>query len=622
MRFTDIARKNVIRNLRSYGLYIGTTIFSITVYVSFMMLRYTNEFASITASSDQISGMMTAGSFVLMIFAGLFITYSNTFFMRKRMNEIGLYALIGMRKRTIALMMFTENVLLGFFSLLIGLILGILSSRLFALVLMRLMNLEVVTHIGISPEAVIQTVAVFGLIFLFTSTVASRMIYRYSLIELFKGSQTSESLPKARLTSALLGIIFISSGYMIALQDLTDSAAWQFFKLSTPLVIISLTVIGTGLLITSSLFYLLTYLRTRIRWSWKKLNVFTASQLLYRIRGNAKSLTLIAVLSAVTMTAGGAVYGLYYTVDEMTTSQHPHTFMWQGESPALNSADFIYQEEFDAKQARIHHSDTILEYTIITPADFNNVANHLNKEPIRAISDSEVIIYDGLFDERWSDRPSTVELNNHLYDVSSFNEQALFNTGTVFGPVLILADSVYEQLNQKETTYHYAGTDHYRQQQSLSGELESQLSEDQQFSSAPATYSALITTFGAMLFTGSFLGLVFLIATGSVIFFKLITEAENDKRAYQLLYQVGASYSDIRKSVYQQVGIMFFIPFLIGTAHTAVALTAFSRLLNMDLLIPVTIWILICALINLLYFIITGRYCMKLIMPRVEKGDS
>lgn len=622
MRITDLARKNIMRNLKSYSLYIGTTIFSITVYVSFMMLRYTDEFASVTASSDQISGMMTAGAFVLMLFAGLFITYSNAFFMRKRMNEIGLYALIGMRRRTIAMMMFTENLLIGFFSLLVGLVLGVLASKLFASVLMRLMNLDVVTKIGFSTEAVTQTAIVFGLIFLFTSTVASRMIYRYSLIELFKGSQTSEALPKARLTASVCGVIFVSSGYMIALQDFTDSAAWQLFQLSTPLVIISLTVIGTALLISSSLFYLLTLLRSRIRWSWKQLNVFTVSQLLYRIRANAKSLTLIAVLSAVTMTAGGAVYGLYYTVDDMTTSGHPHSFMWQGESLDIDSPDIVYEETFQAKQIRIHHHDMTLEYAVITPTVLRTVSGHLNMDTPPNVSDSEAVIYDGLYDERWSERSETVDIESQSFNVIAFHEEALFNTGTVFGPVLVLSESAYTQLDDDEITYHYATAENDRQQQHLSAELEAKLSEDQLFSSAPATYHSLISTFGAMLFTGSFLGLVFLIATGSVIFFKLITEAENDRRAYQLLYQVGASYTDIRKSVYQQVGIMFFIPLLIGTAHTAVALTAFSRLLNMDLIVPVTIWILICALIYTLYFIMTARYCMRLILPKNTKGEK
>src|SRR5699024_9690554 len=153
---------------------------------------------------------------------------------------------------------------------------------------------------------------VFMIIFTITSLMGYRIIYQFKLIDLFHAEKKGEEIPKAKLFAALIGILMLGVAYYIALEDISQSKIWDILVLATPLVIITLTVIGSYLLFHSVLVYLLTVLKEKENWAWKGLRMMTTSQLLYRIKGNAKTLTIITVLSATTITAGGAVFGVYY----------------------------------------------------------------------------------------------------------------------------------------------------------------------------------------------------------------------------------------------------------------------------------------------------------------------
>src|SRR5699024_11646273 len=186
-------------------------------------------------------------------------------------------------------------------------------------------------------------------IFLVTSLIGYRIIYRYRLIELFKASQKSDRKPKANSFIAILGLIMMGVAYSFALADLWDSFIWATFGLATPLIIVGLTVMATYLLFNHILIKYLTYLRSYTAWSWKGLNMLTSAQLLHRIRANARTLTIIATLSATTITAGGAIFGLYYSTEKNVSSFMPFAFMWEGESYDIESDELTDNISFELK---------------------------------------------------------------------------------------------------------------------------------------------------------------------------------------------------------------------------------------------------------------------------------
>src|SRR5690625_3781584 len=417
MTLFNIALKNIRKYMKSYGLYIGSTIFSIVIFFTFATLKYSGDISGLAEESKQMSSMMNASAFVLIIFVAIFILYSNSFFMRKRKKEVALYSLMGVRKQKIGFLLFFENMVIGIISLIIGVVAGFFLSQLLLSLLLKLMGLSIEIGLVFSPNAVVETVIVFLIIFLFTSLQGYRIIYRFKLIDLFQAAKKGEELPKARVISVVIGLVILVMAYWLALQDLT-SKVWGYLGLSMPIVIIALTVLGTYLIFNSVLVYVLHMMKKRKFWAWKWLNLMTASQLLYRIRGNAKTLTIIATLSATTITAGGAVFGLYYDTEKTIEQTTPFSFMWKGQEENID--DVIVKESIrvDTKTIRINSEQMEKEYIVINHSTFEKLAESLewDRDPLN-ITEDEVAIIEPFYDEKWMEKVKEVSFNHVDHEV-------------------------------------------------------------------------------------------------------------------------------------------------------------------------------------------------------------
>ena len=617
MTLFDLAVKNIRRNMKSYSLYIGSTVFSILIYFTFATLKYSNDISGAAETSKQIQGVMGAAAFVLMIFVAIFILYSNSFFMKKRKKEVALYSLLGVRKRSIGFLLFFENMVIGLLSLIIGVVLGFLLSRALLSILLKLMGLDVVAGFTFSTGALINTVIVFLIIFLVTSLMGYRVIYRFKLIDLFHAEKKGEEVPKARIVTVFLGVLALAAAYVIALQDLMDSQVWKALGLATPIVIIALTVIGSYLLFHSVLVYVLSALKRNPRWAWKGLHMMTASQLLYRIRGNAKTLTIITVLSATTITSGGAVFGVYYNAEKNVEMYMPYTFMWEGDQQTIDPAIIESEVSFNSKMIRIPLASYEMEYAVIDESTYQTLAKNLEWPEVQKLQKGEVFAIDAYYDERWSDKLESVNINDTDYKVAKFFDQALFNVGTLGANAIVVPDQLYEEMDSDEKLLQAVNVIDYKKQREVSDKL---AESTENFSSATADYNSSIESLGALLFIGSFLGLVFLVATGSIIFFKMMTEAEEDKAKYAILHKIGVSKKDMKRTIRGQVGVIFIAPLLLGLIHGGVALTATSNLLMMDFLVPVVIWMVAYTLIYAIYYIATVYNFNKIIRRSYSEG--
>ena len=165
MTLFSLARKNIRRNLSQYSLYIASMVFSIAIYFTFVTMKYNETITGEVEASKKIASIMSSSSVVLLVFVTIFIFYSNAFFMKKRKKEVGLYALLGVRKRQIGFLLFFENLLLGIISLIFGIFFGFLASKLFLWVLLKMMDYQAVAHFTLSIDAVINTVCVFLILF-------------------------------------------------------------------------------------------------------------------------------------------------------------------------------------------------------------------------------------------------------------------------------------------------------------------------------------------------------------------------------------------------------------------------------------------------------------------------
>lgn len=623
MTLFSLARKNIARNLSQYFLYIASMVFSIIIYFTFVTLKYSDAVAEQTASSQKLGSLMSGAAVILIFFVAIFIAYSNSFFMKKRKKEVALYALLGVRNRQIGFMLFFENLLLGLVSLVVGILLGFLCSKGFMTILIYLMGYDVIAPFTFSGSAVLNTSIVFLIIFLVTSFQGYRLIYQFKLIDLFHASKKGEAAPKPSMIVAFLGIFLIVIGYWLAMQDLFTSKVWEKIGfLMTALIILTTVIAGTFLLFHSVTGFVLAVIKKNEKWLWKGLHLMTVSQLLYRIRGNARTLTVIAVLSATTVTAGGAVYGLYYNANDQVMTVDPNTFMYQQTDVKSDHQvtavlpDTKYDENVEAlsitfntkelsEESAFDNSDKRI-YTVIDERTYNKLADVQGKEALHVNHGKAVILdigYDKRFSPEYKDKTIRTE-NNTAITFQSFKTQTVLNAKTA-GIAVVVSNDQFKSL-QKEgeaLNYRVIGVDHATVD--LSEKISKQIPEEALFSSAPQDFQASIESLGSLLFIGSFLGLVFLAATGSIIYFKVLTEAEEDKSQYNMLHKMGVNAKEMRKSIASQVFVIFFVPLTVGLLHSAVALKAFSGLLMMDLAKPVLIWMIAYTVIYGLYYILT-----------------
>ncbi|MER2029604.1 MAG: ABC transporter permease [Solibacillus sp.] len=620
MTLFSLARKNIARNFSQYFLYIASMVFSIVIYFTFVTLKYSDMIAQKTDSSQKLDSLMNGAAVILLLFVAIFIAYSNSFFMKKRKKEVALYALLGVRNRQIGFMLFFENLLLGLFSLVLGVIFGSLCSKGFMTILIHLMGYDVIAPFTFSGSAALNTAIVFLAIFLVTSFQGYRLIYQFKLIDLFHASKKGEVIPKPSMVVAILGVLLISVGYWLALQDIFTSKVWKAVGfLIIALIILTTVIVGTFLLFYSVTGFVLAMMKKNEKWLWKGLHLMTISQLLYRIRGNARTLTVIAILSATTVTAGGAVFGLYYNINDQVETANPNTFMYETDAKINQQVssvlpDVKYDEKIEALSVTFHteqlnsafnNSDKRI-YTIINEKTYNRLAAIQKKEKID-VNNANAVILDIGYDERFSPKyegKTVSTANNIILTFQSYQTQSVLNFGTA-GITVVVSNEYYKLLKEDGGVLNYQVIGIDKASTELSEKVAKHLPEEARFSSAPQDLQKGIESVGSLLFIGSFLGLVFLAATGSIIYFKVLTEAEEDKSQYNMLYKMGVSPKEMRKSIASQVFVVFFVPLAVGLLHSAIALKAFSSLLMMDLVKPVLIWMIAYTAIYGLYYLLT-----------------
>lgn len=605
--------KNIERNLKQYALYIGATIFSIMIYFTFATLRYSEHISQVASTSSQVKGVLMQSQFVLLLFVSIFILYSNSFFLKKRKQEIGIYTLLGLRKSTIGWLLWWENIVIGFVSLVVGTLLGFLFSRLFLMLLLRLMGLPLAVDFTFSWEALLHTAFVFFVVFLVTSLLNFRVVYRYRLLDLFQASRKHEEPPRANLFLVFLGIISLGLAYWLALQDLLESSVWAYFGLGTPLIILGLTALGSYLLFHQGSVQGLTALRSFYPWSWRGLNVWTVSQLLHRIRANARSLTIIALLSATTITAGGAVFGLYYSTEKTIASFMPFHLMWEGEEYELPAEKVQDQVSFVLKEGIDKEGEISQAYYVLSESTFQNLAKVQGWKLREVSEDDQVLLIDPTLEKA---EEGKLALAKEEYSVIHTYTDYLVNVDLLPGKMIVFTDSAYADIPLEEKTYQAVQLYNFKKERGLSEELEAKVPGA--FSSGVKEYHLMLEQSGVLLFVGSFLGVVFLLAMGSVIFFKMMTEAEEDKAVYPILFKLGVREGEMKETIREQMLLIFLGPLLLSLIHAGVALTAFSKLLQMNLVIPVVLWMLGFILIYFMFYLLTVRGFYLTVKPRED----
>ncbi|MDV4151814.1 ABC transporter permease [Clostridium sp. AL.422] len=597
--------------------------------------------------NSNIDDAFSISSVMLIIFVAVFIIYSNGFFVRKRKKEVGLYSLLGIQKKQIGKMLFYENMLIGLISLVIGILLGSLLSKLFLDLLMKIMGLKLNVYFEISPKAIIDTAFIFLVIVLYTSIQGYRLIYKFKLVELFNAEQEGETMPKDSVIIAFISVILIGSGYFLALIFL------EFLKrdinfLGAALYIVLSTVIGTYLLFKFFTVFILKRARKKKSVFYRGINMIATSQLLYRIKGNAKSLATIAILSAVTLTSVGTSISIYYNTFIQAKKLTPYSYSYEKNDIELeNRVNVILNEEKDfnpvtnkfdiemvpvkgifegEKQDSVGNANFIISeyYYLLSQSLFNSLSKEMGTEKIN-LRDEEAFVYDDAYVKGYEFSPiykgnkAVFPIENEMkkLTIKGAEGRSITNLNEL---IIIVPDKVYEKAKEGNGVriVENINVKNEINSKSLTEKLKSimpvgEYLSVQSFNDFYTGFKKQIEVTGLIMFIGIFLGLVFLLATGSVIYFKQITEANIDRVRYSILHKIGVTKKEIKKTIAKQVRFIFIIPLVVGVLHSLFALKSLSNLIPYQILIPQLISIGVYGIIYSLYYFLTVHSYYKII---------
>lgn len=639
MTLFDLAKKNVTGNFKSYLLYFLSMIFSVVIYYTFVSFQYSPEVRAGIESSDSLLNIFIGASVILILFVAVFIFYSNSFFTKKRKKEVGLYSLLGMRKKTIGRMLFYENLIMSAVAVIIGVILGTFLSKLFTMILLRLLDSAVEVGFGISLEAIINTAIVFTIITLITSFSAYRMIYRFKLVELFRADKKGEQAPTASLLPAIAAVLLIAFSYWIGFQS--PSSDGQLL-LVLFLYLFSI-VLGTYLLFRFLTVYLLKMVQQRKSSYYRGINLVGISQLLYRVNGNARSLTIIALLSAVTISAITVGYSFYYTNGVQAEKEAPFSYSLISPEGGIKeqAQEIVVSDPQHPIVGQTEIQILLADGTVSSPL----LSDYLEEGPVKLVSETA---YENALEALGQEAdiqlsgneaagvwPLLTEFTSADYEGHTVSLQTPNGTEEVEFVTMaeqrilpwsypdftvVIGDQLFTNLSDQLTSltmvaYEVEDESHTKE---TSLELQQLADEEIQVSTFYETYRRGLESGGLNLFVLGFLGLVFLAATGSLIYFKQLTEAHEDKGRYEILNKIGVSRKEMTTSIRMQTLFVFGLPLLIAMIHALVIVTLcsniYSVLIGADLTVPIAISMTVYMVIYLCYYVLTIHSVKKIVI--------
>lgn len=631
------------KNIKHYYLYFFALIFSVVLYFVFATLQHDAAVIEKSAKSMNMEAAFKAAGILLIVIAGIFVFYANAIFLKRRSREIGLYQLIGLTKGAVARLLIIENALLGAGALVIGIGTGVLVSRVFLLLLMKLIGYDGFITVSFSLAAIIQTAIVFVAIIALTSAQMLVAVYRNTLLDLFNADKRGEhpKKPKTVVSAvlALLGIGLIIYGYWLSGRMMNEMILFNM------LAVLASTIFGTYLVFRVTISWLFYQIRTRKQGHLGLHNSLSLAPLMHRMKANANSLTIITVLSAMTLAMVAGAYSLYYSSEKMARSMMPFDFTFTNYPHEEGLADEFAEElkvaGIDFKWTSISAMDTGGMLDISSPywSGANNVRPSVSfyvAEQLRAAGKDVQIPPKGSaiaynmnlqLEAKPEEFPATLTIMEHdtelPIEVVAVEETSIMNMNLGGSPMVVSEDTFAELQRQLATdeddgwslaieTFQVRDNDQLAKasaifmQDKYAGGVPSEYRMDYH-----TYYQNSIQSSGLLIFIAGFLGLVFLISTGSILYFKQMTEAEQEKQSYATLRQLGFTVQDIMRGIVRKQVFVFGVPLLIGLLHSIFAIKAASFLFMSDITVPASIAIGLYALIYLVFAFLTVGYYRK-----------
>ena len=634
--YPKLAWDGIRKNKRFYLPYILTCI---GMVMMFYIIHYLAAMPTLKEmpGGDSMTMVLGFGFWVIALFAVIFLFYTNSFLMRRRQKEFGLYNMLGMGKNHLSILLLWENGILFSISMVGGLLSGILLSKLAELFMIMLMGGEATYTLRIDPKAFRDTWTIFIPVFAMIFVKGLIQIRRSSAVNLVKSDTVGEKPPRANYVLGIAGILILAGAYYIALSIKSPLIAMAWFFLAVCMVIVA-----TYLLFISGSVMLCRLLQKNKRYYYKPNHFVSVSSMVYRMKRNGAGLASICILCTMVLVIMMGAGSLYVGQEESLNTRYPHEFAASVDFLTEGETKRYSEEKADYFYAQV---DEVLNSYDVTPENAEQV---LSTTATGMLKDRALIL-----------DPSTVDAANtetmeyvtqiYLIPLSAYNQcmgtDKTLNSGEVFlhcvrrtydAPVITLSDGTVLTVKEHLTDMMGSGeaamqiipsmfivTDDIeavmesfnKELGSMSGEykcrlevsysFDADLSEEQQMELGEAIrervreldytgdggfYSYNVECkaeeradfyglFGGIFFLGIFLSILFLAATVLIIYYKQVTEGYEDEARFEIMRKVGMTAKDIRKSINSQMLTVFFLPLVTAAVHTAFAFPIVQKLL-------------------------------------------
>ena len=644
--YARLALDNIRKNARTYIPYILSCVFTVAMtYILYML----PEDPGLTGTRGEITirSTLVLGSFVVTIFAVIFLFYTSSFLTKRRRKEFGLLNVLGMEKKHLAKMMFFETLFVGLFSAVVGLALGVALSKLVLLFLLKLLDFDVAFGLTFSLKAALITLFIFAAIFLLILLNNIRLVHFASPVELLRGDKVGEREPKAKWLLVLIGVLTLGAGYLMAVTIQNPLEALMFFFVAVVLVII-----GTYCLFTAGSIAVLKLLKRNRHYYYQPEHFISVSGMMYRMKQNAVGLGNICILSTMVLVMLSATSTMFIGTESSLMGRYPREIAvqdwdlerrddvnaviddWLADNgwTAENRIDYV-KEEFSGllRDGRMifdytedFDSGELVTISCVSLEDFNRLTG---RNDVLEPDQIYLFPYDG----------DSIELLGLEFETLSPGDVDLMATFTgsyygLYGDILTLVTpdmATLEELDRRQQEIYDSAASSIIHQVAFDiaepvdfenifrqDDLLSRLSEDAGVEGVRVYVreqerNYIYSMNGGLFFLGVFLGLLFIMATVLIMYYKQLSEGYDDKRNFSIMRKVGLEKAEIRRSVRSQVLIMFYLPLITACVHIAFAFPFIMRLLPLLGINDVGLFAL-CTLVSVAAFSLIYAACYGL----------
>ena len=654
-----LAISNLIKNRKLYYPFALSVILAVTISYLFYSLAFNPKIVDLRGASA-IQFTLQLGLIVVTFASAIIVLYANSFVMKNRSKELGVYGMLGLEKRHLIGMTFKELLIFGLVTVTAGIGIGALFDNLIFALLLKLAKMKVELVATFQWSVVLSILLVFGFIFLVIVFLNAIRIIRMDALQLSREKAKGEKKGRFLVFQTILGLLSLGSGYYLA-QSVTNA----LLAISTFFLAVILVILGTYLLFNAGITVFLQLLKKNKRYYYQPNNLISVSNLIFRMKKNAVGLATIAILSTMVLVTMSAATSIYNGSENMKRLLYPHDFTVNGQNVEVEDLDKLLTQYASEKNLTISNKDVLSYASFGLSSQDGTKLTIFEKGQNNVMPKTVFLVFDQKDYEKMTGQKLNLtgnevglwarndqlkgqkafSLNNQNYTIKEAIQQD-FIANHVSNPyVLLVSDYNYlvvadlqsflEQYQDSAIyTQLYGGMD-------VTASLEEQLKLSDDFeefannfshnlknekgmvygggtaSDAIAQMNAL---FGGVLFIGIFLSIIFMIGTVLVIYYKQISEGYEDRERFVILQKVGLDQKQIKQTINKQVLTVFFLPVIFAFLHLAFAYHMLSLILKVigvvDTAMMLSVTLSICgifALIYVLIFMITSRSYRKII---------